>query len=166
MSARWSTRRAVSRCDSSVPRRTRILEGDIYARNRLHRGKTGGGTRYAPGMFVARRRPGGRASDESGDRVSAAAADAGRRRSLARQTPGTCWQSVRCGARLAGSILSAPSPRTGESRPSPAGSTLWCADQRNPSQPGPGGAHGSDPPGEKISQVHGRMGPAVSCCWP
>jgi hypothetical protein len=75
--------------------------------------------------LVARSGAGGRGPDESGDRVSAAAADAnGRRSGLARQTPGTCRQSVRCGPYLAGRVLPAPSARVRKSGPSPAGGAV------------------------------------------
>jgi hypothetical protein len=75
--------------------------------------------------LVARSGAGGRGPDESGDRVSAAAADAnGRRSGLARQTPETCRQSVRCGTYLAGRVLPAPSARVRKSGPSPAGGAV------------------------------------------
>ncbi len=75
--------------------------------------------------LVARSGAGSRGPDESGDRVSAEASDAdGRRSGLARQTPGTCRQRVRCGPYLAGKVLPAPSARVRKSGPSPAGGAV------------------------------------------
>ncbi len=91
---------------------------------------------------------GSRGPDEPGNGVSATAAHAGGRRSgLARQTPGARHQSAWSGTHLAGDLVSAASPCAREGGPGPARSTLRCADQRDPPQSGPGGAHRSDPKG-------------------
>ncbi len=143
-----------------------VLEGDLHASRRSLSGKTRSGTRHAPGMFVARSRTGGRGPDEPGNRVSAAATHAGERGGRhERAASGLSLQSVRSGTCLARRLLPAASPRDGENRPGSAGGAVRRAGQRDASQSGTGGAHGSDPPGGKISQVRGRMGPVVSCCW-
>ena len=142
-------------------------EGDLHARIRSRCGKTRGGTCPAPGVFVAGGSAGGRGPDESGDRVSAAAAHAGRRRrGRTRQTPGTCRQSAWSGTYLAGRLLPAAPPRDGESGPSLAGGAVRRAGKCDASQSGASGAHQRGLPGGKISQGPGRMGPVVSCCWP